>query len=100
MARKELIKALRPHVNLYRDPKSGIAWIEDGTSGTGHSCHPNISASGSVRGMKAKGYWYRNDRTVRSHGFIYNIDRCVIHSPYDEIANDYCRCGGVHREGR
>lgn len=100
MRLKELIEVVRPHVKAYRDPKTGIAWVEDGTTGTGYSCHPNIDASGSVRGMKQRGHWYKSDRTVRSHGFIYNIDRCVITSDLDEIANAYCRCGGVHHEGR
>lgn len=100
MARKELIEVVRPHVKLYRDPQSGIAWVEDGTTGSGHSCHPNISSSGSVRGMKDRGYWRKSDRTVRSHGFIYNIDECSVRGELDQLANDYCRCGGVHHEGR
>lgn len=63
---------------LFVDPKTGIAWIEDGRTGLGHSCHPNISATGSVRGMKGRGFWGKRDRTVRSHGFIYNIDHVSV----------------------
>ena len=40
------------HIFLYRDDKSGLAWVEDGSTGLGHSAHPNISATGSVKGMK------------------------------------------------
>ena len=28
--------------------------------------------------MKNLGYWGKDDRTVRSHGFIYNIDTFVV----------------------
>jgi uncharacterized protein YfiM (DUF2279 family) len=93
---KVLLREIRPHVKLYRDPKTGIAWVEDGTSGTAASAHPNISASGSVSGMKRKGYWGKSDRTVRSHGFIYNIDRGACSTKLDEIARDACNCGGYH----
>lgn len=93
---KTLIKEIRPYVELYRDNETGIAWVEDGTTGNGHSCHPNIGASGSVRGMKQRGYWGKNDRTVRCHGFIHNIDRLVVTDELDEIARQHCRCGGQH----
>ena len=93
---KTLIKEIRPYVELYRDNETGIAWVEDGTTGNGHSCHPNIDTSGSVRGMKQRGYWGKNDRTVRCHGFIYNIDRLVVTDELDEIARQHCRCGGKH----
>ena len=66
---KQLITEVAPYVKLYRDTRTGIAWVANGTVGLGHSCHPNIDASGSVRGMKARGYWRKDDRTVRSHGF-------------------------------
>lgn len=92
---KALIKVIRPHVKLYRDQKTGIAWVEDGTTGTGHSCHPNIHSSGSVRGMKAKGYWDKGGKTVRSHGWTYNIDKISMSGELDEIAADNCNCGGA-----
>jgi hypothetical protein len=85
-----------PYARLRRDRKTGIAWVEDGRTGTGHTCHPNIASSGSVTGMKRLGHWKKTDRTVRSHGFIYNIDHCSTSMPYDKVARDACRCGGVH----
>lgn len=93
---KVMIRQVRPYVKLYRDPQTGLAWVEDGTTGTGHSCHPNISSSGSVAGMRRRGAWGKEDRTVRSHGFIYNIDRLVVSDDLDEIARGACRCGGAH----
>jgi hypothetical protein len=93
---KELIREVRPYVRLYRDPKTGIAWVEDGSTGMGHTAHPNISATGSVRGMKSLGHWPKSARTVRSHGWIYNIDSCVVSNGLDKIARDACRCGGNH----
>jgi len=89
---KQLIKEIEPYVKLYRDVKTGIAWIENGKVGLGHSAHPNIHSSGSVKGMKNKGYWNKDDKTVRSHGFIYNISKLVVTDELDKVAADYCRC--------
>lgn len=95
---KILLETIRPNVKLYRDSRTGIAWVEDGNTGCGHSCHPHIDASGSVRGMKSLGYWKQKDRTVRARGLIYNIDRLSISGALDEIAQAHCRCGGRHEE--
>lgn len=88
------LKDVGPHAELYRDPKTGIAWVKDGSTGLGHSCHSNIAATGSVSGMKNLGYWGRNDRTVKNHGFIYNIDTFIVNEkdPYDMLAAEYCQC--------
>ncbi len=86
------IKNIRDYVELHRCPKTGIAWIKDGTTGLGHSAHANIDSSGSVSGMKAQGFWNKKDRTVRSHGFIYNIDSYVVGSELDKIAAKNCQC--------
>lgn len=81
---------------LYRDDRSGIAWIGDGRTGLGISVHANISNTGSVSGMKALGYWGRKDRTVRSHGWIYNIDSFVCNedNKLEMIVTNECRCQG------
>lgn len=93
---KVLLDTIQPHAKLYRDSKTGIAWVANGSTGCGHSAHPNIDATGSIRGMKKLGYWRKNDRCVRSHGFIYNIDSLVVSDELDEIARQNCRCGGQH----
>ena len=94
---KTLIREIRPYVKLYRDPKTGIAWIENGSTGTATSIHPNIASSGSVAGMKKRGYWGTNDRTVKSHGFIYNIDIPLpIRDDDDRAVLNTCNCGGAH----
>lgn len=89
---KVLIKEIKPYVKLYRDDRTGIAWVADGSSGNGHTCHSNIDITGSVRGMKNLGYWKKDARTVRSHGFIYNIDTFICSDEYDKIAAEYCQC--------
>lgn len=94
---KRKLLEIKPYVVLYRDDRTGIAWVEDGTTGMGHSCHPNIDATGSIRGMKKLGYWNAKDRCVRSHGFIYNIDHLVSSDELDRIAAEHCRCGGRHQ---
>jgi hypothetical protein len=97
---KVLIKEIKPYVSLYRDSKTGIAWIENGSTGQGHSCHPNIDITGSVKGMKKLGYWKQDDRTVRSNGCIYNIDKLVVTDELDEITREYCRCAGWHNRSK
>jgi len=77
---------------LWRDSKTGIAVIRDGATGLGHSCHANISTTGSVRGMKALGYWAKDSRCVRFGGFVYNIDTYVVSDAYDEVAGQNCMC--------
>jgi hypothetical protein len=91
------VREVRPYVALFRDPKTGIAWVEDGTTGLGHTAHANIASSGSVAQMKRRGFWNKEDRAVRSHGFIYNIDSCIVSNDLDRIARDACRCGGAHK---
>ena len=96
MMGKELIDALCEYVDLYRDTETGIAWVENGYTGAGHSAHPSIHSSGSPSGMKKKGWWGSDDRLVRSHGFIYNIDILAVSDEYDELARKHCECGGNH----
>jgi hypothetical protein len=89
---KTLVRTIREHVKLYRDDKTGIAWVEDGETGCGHSAHPNISTTGSIAGMRNLGYWNKDERCVRSHGFVYNIDRLSVSDELDKIAASECRC--------
>ena len=91
---KELIRKVGKYATLYRDNRTGIAWIEDGSAGIGHPWHPNIDASGSVHGMKQMGYWNRTDKILLSHGFKYNISKFVIDeaNDYDVIVSNECRC--------
>jgi hypothetical protein len=93
---RHLIREISRHVKLYRDDKTGIAWVEDGRTGLGHSCHPNISATGSLRGMKSLGYWAKEAKCVRSHGFIYNTSVYVVEDALDQVAGAACQCGGQH----
>lgn len=89
---KQFIKEVKPYANLYRDDKTGIAWIEDGSTGMGHSVHPNIDESGSVKGMRDRGYWGKEDKIVKSHGWQYNTSRFVASDELDNIVADYCMC--------
>lgn len=66
--------------------QNGIVSIENYSVGIGHSCHPNIDASGSVKGMKNLGYWRKDATTVKAHGFIYNKSSIVISDPLDLLA--------------
>ena len=94
--KKKFIRNIAPYKNLYRDDKSGIAWIEDGSSGNCVSVHSNIDKSGSVKGMKNSGYWRKTYRTIRSHGYIYNIDSfiCNQNDEMEMIISNECMCQG------
>lgn len=90
------IGSVGQYKNLYRDAKTGIAWIEDGSTGSCHTAHPSIHYTGSIRGMKDRRYWDKKARCVRCRGCIYNIDICIMEDEFDMIARDNCRCGGYH----
>ncbi len=91
---KVMIRNVSPYAILYRDNVSGIAWIEDGSTGLDISVHPNISATGSDLGMKSRGYWDKTDRIVSSHGWKYNIDRfvCRKSNELEQIVANECNC--------
>lgn len=91
---KKFIRDIDDHAKLYIDNKSGIAVIEDGRSGCGFTCHPSIDKTGSLRGMKKNGGWRKEDRCVRTMGFIINTDIFAIDkdNKYDRIVAEECRC--------
>lgn len=89
---KRLLKEIKPYVKLFINDNTGIAWVENGSTGNSHSAHPNIDTSGSVKGMKNLGYWGIKDATVRCNGAIYNISKLVVTDEFDKIAAEYCKC--------
>lgn len=89
---RQFIGDAKPYADLYRDDRTGIAWVVDGSTGIRHSCHSNIGISGSVRRMKNMGFWGKKDRIRRSNGFNYNIDTFVVIDELDRIAAEYCNC--------
>ncbi|MBM3223390.1 MAG: hypothetical protein FJZ47_06275 [Candidatus Tectomicrobia bacterium] len=96
---KQLFK-LTPKTTLYRDDETGIAWVEDFTTGVGYAAHPNIKRPRTVAEMLQKGHWGPDERTIRSQSFTYNIDRLVIEHPLDDVARQHCQCGGNHAATR
>jgi hypothetical protein len=89
-----VIAEIAPYVRLVRHVPTGIAAVIDGTTGTMHTAHPNIAASGSVRGMKDRGFWRRDARVTRAMGYSYNTSELVMSSQNDRLAALACRCGG------
>lgn len=59
--------------------------IDNFSAGIRHSAHPNIDASGSVKGMKALGYWLKTDITLRRRGAIYNMSHVATDDLLDEL---------------
>ena len=91
---KQFIREVKPCAKLYRDTSTGVAWIADGNSGLVYSIHSNISSTGSVRGMKQIGRWGKKDKTVRTNGYIYNLDTfiCDKNNEFESILADECMC--------
>lgn len=89
---KQLIEVIQPNVEVYQNPMTGIAWVKDGRNGLSYSCHPNIHKTGSVKGMKARGYWDPDDEVVSSNGFKYNTSHFIVSDGLDSIAANYCEC--------
>lgn len=90
---KHMIEKVGEYAKLFRYD-NGIAVVEDGSTGLCFSVHPNISVTGSVRGMKLNGYWDKDDKTVRAGSYIFNISRVVVdkEEPYEVIASQNCEC--------
>lgn len=91
---KIYLREIKSNTHLYRDSTSGIAFIEDGSTGLRISIHGNIHSSGSVTGMRKLGYWGRKDRVVRCNGYIYNIDTfiCDKNDELEVIVANECMC--------
>jgi len=64
---------------------SKVVTIENYSSGTRHSAHPNINSTGSVRVMKKLGYWAKTDITTSQRGTIYNISKVYCSNPLDHL---------------
>lgn len=90
---KKYLRDIAPHQHLYRDDKTGIAWIHDGRSGVVYSIHPYIDKSGSVKGMKHQKFWNQNDRCIKTNGSIFNIDMiCVSDDIRYTVLKNECLC--------
>lgn len=88
----------KPNPNLINEikisKKTGIAYVDDGSTGCRYTVHPSIDVSGSVIGMKNLGYWGKHDRIERFGSAKYNIDILSYDRSSDletEIANR-CQC--------
>ena len=88
----EIIAHVGDFKDVYRNKTTGIAFVQDASSGCRYSCHSNIDITGSIRGMKSNGYWGKKDRCIKSNGYIYNIDTMIKSDTFEMIAADYCMC--------
>jgi hypothetical protein len=87
---KALGVTLNEYQKLYRDPQTGLAWVENGSAGIAHSCHPNVEANKITRRMKEYQTW------VESRGFLYNTAEFIASDDLDRLAAAKCNCGGRH----
>lgn len=63
-----------------------VTCIENGSVGIGHTAHSNIDVTGSIKGMKSKGFWGKHDLIVKERGFYYNMSMVVIGDDLDALA--------------
>lgn len=92
----KLIGIINPSMLVFRDEKTGVAWIDDEITGLHYTVHPNIHGKGSVIGMKASGAWKKHDKIARVNGFIYNISNfiCDNDNPFEMLIANNCMCEG------
>lgn len=95
---KKRISDIAPHMHLFQDTITGIAFVEDGLHGMTRTLHPSIDVTGSATGMKKTGMWEKSDKVVKMRGFKYNIDTYVpdSDSKINEALLTHCKCGGRH----
>lgn len=91
----DLRLANKPNLTLKYSSVTGIAWIEDASTGMAHSAHPNISTTGSLRIYRKK-FGLGKCKFKRCRGFWYNTSHCAVSTAEDRIAASYCQCGGNH----
>ena len=91
---KKFIREVTPYAKLYRDSKTGIAWIDDDSTGLRYTVHPYIDRTGSIKGMKQQHFWGKDDKVVTAAGYHYNISRfwCDKNEPFDELLSHECMC--------
>ena len=59
---KQFIRNIEESVTLFRDDKSGIAWIEDGRTGLGYSYIVDVRKNGEPNNAERKIYTYKEFR--------------------------------------
>lgn len=64
----------------------GVIRVQDGTSGNGHTPWPNIDSTGSVAGMRARGFWGKEDEVLKALGSIYNVSKVVVEDELDLLS--------------
>jgi len=64
-----------------------VVRIENYSAGLTHSCHPNFSKTGDLKGMIKTGDLRKTDITHRQGDFIYNLSMVVCSSPLDELCH-------------
>jgi hypothetical protein len=98
MTNKKLVRAVGPTAKLFRDKKTGVAWVEDvqGNVTVTHAAHPRIEEPGRVSLMVKNGMWKKTDRVVKCGPAAYNIDVRACTTPLDYLAANACACGANH----
>lgn len=82
---------------IYRNIKTGIAFVDDTEHGVIWSCHPMLSSDASIQMTRVNGIWKKEASIARNNGFIFNVDELDIVNPYNRLMLNYCECRGCRR---
>jgi hypothetical protein len=74
------------HISFRVSKDRQLVIVHDGSSGSGHQPYPSIDKTGSVRGMRARGYWGAKDKVIRVLGGCYNVSHQIIDHPLDLLS--------------
>lgn len=102
---RTFVRELGKKRTLYRDPETGLAWIEDARTHTTHCSHPRVLGSVTLTQpslQKSKinllTGWLVGDHLLFADDsrYIYNLSRSEVVTYLDAEAARNCDCAGNH----
>jgi hypothetical protein len=89
---KKYVRKIEPHIDLYKDTRTGLAWAKNSKTGRVISVHPFISARESSKGMLSAGFWSRKDKLITTYGRTFNVSVFNCKDRVEAIIADTCEC--------
>lgn len=62
-----------------------ICTIWNESLGMEHCAHPNIDKTGSVKGMKSRGFWREEDKIYSKGGYHFNMSKVTFSDDLDRL---------------
>jgi hypothetical protein len=67
--------------------QKGLVQLRNGSSGTGHSPFINVDRTANLAGLRKLYRWGKDDKLVRAHGFIYNLNMPSVTDELDMLSH-------------